>query len=156
LRSKQTKEREMAKVDLSSMSAADRAALASQLAAFQERDTKLTQLVAAFKSELDAAGFTVGEVMPLLTATKGRTSKATKGTKKSAADSTGGLPIAGTTYVHPDTGDSWTKAASGKGATKKEFAALVAGGKVTWEQLAKGGGGGGAARKRAAGKKKPA
>lgn len=52
------------------------------------------------------------------------------------------------------TGETWTKSPSGKGAAKKEFVALVAKGKMTWEQLAKGGGG--AAKKRSLAKKKAA
>ena len=147
----------MAQVNLSAMSAADRMALASQLAVFQERDAKLTQLVNAFKGDLDAAGFSISDVTPLLISRKPighPTGKKPKAATKSSADVTGGVPIAGVTYVHPETGAEWTKAASGKGAPKREFVALVADGGMTWAKLAKGGSVKKAAR--AATKKAPA
>ena len=135
----------MAKINLSAMSAADRMALASQLASFQERDAKLTQLVNAFRADVDAAGFSMAEVAPLLISRKplgrpaGKKAAAAKPTAsiKSSADATGGIPMAGVTYVHPETGAEWTKAESGKGAPKKEFVALVADGGMIWAQLAK-------------------
>ena len=49
-------------------------------------------------------------------------------------DKTGGKPVPGTSYTHPTTGETWTKAVNGKGAAKKEFVALIAAGK-TWAEL---------------------
>ena len=143
----------MAKPDLSKLSAADRLALAKELAAFEQRDALLTKLVEAFKADLDEAGATVVDAVKLLAPRKPRgpnktmpagkkaAAKKTRGvaakTTSPSVDKDGGKPIPGKTYLNPDTGTSWTKDASGKGAPKKEFLPLIAAG-ATWAELAKG------------------
>ena len=121
----------MATVNLGKMTSAQRQELAAQLAAYEKKDAELTRLVEAFKADLDAAGFTAADAAVLLAPVKSRGPA-----KKSApgVDKTGGKPAPGTTYKHPSTGETWTKAANGKGAPKKEFVALIAAGK-TWAEL---------------------
>ena len=122
----------MAIVKIERMSSAQRQELASQLAAYEKKDAELARLVGAFKADLEDAGFTVADAAALLSPAKTRGSA-----KKSAPgmDKNGDRPAPGTTYTHPTTGDTWTKAANGKGAPKKEFVALIMAGK-TWAELA--------------------
>ena len=97
----------------------------------RRKTPELARIVGAFKADLEEAGFTAADAAALLLPTKVRSP-----VKKSApgVDKTGGKPTPGTTYMHPSTGETWTKAANGKGAPKKEFVALVADGK-TWAEL---------------------
>ena len=122
----------MATVNLEKLTSAQRQELAAQLAAYEKKDAELTCLVEAFKADLDAAGLTAADAAVLLAPVKsrGRVKKSAPGLDKS-----GGKPTPGTTYKHPSTGETWTKAANGKGAPKKEFVALIAAGK-TWVELA--------------------
>jgi hypothetical protein len=124
----------MAAVNLDKLTSAQRQELAAQLAAYEKKDAELSRLVSAFKADLEEAGFTAAEAAALLAPAKARGPA-----KKSApgVDKTGSKPTPGTTYTHPTTGATWTKAASGKGAIKKEFSALIADGK-TWAELATG------------------
>lgn len=122
----------MATVNLGKLTSAERQALAAQLALYEKKDAELARLVGAFKADLDAAGFTAADAATLLLPAK------TRGLAKKSApgvDKSGGKPTPGTTYKHPSTGETWTKAANGKGAPKKEFVALIASGK-TWVELA--------------------
>ena len=125
-------EKLVATVKLDKLTSLERRELAAQLAAYEKKDAELTRLVEAFKADLDAAGFTAADAAVLLAPVKSRGPA-----KKSApgTDKTGGKPAPGTTYKHPSTGETWTKAANGKGAPKKEFAALIASGK-SWAELA--------------------
>ena len=118
-------------VKIERMSSAQRQELASQLAAYEKKDAELARLVGAFKADLEEAGFTSTEAAALLSPAKARGPG-----KKSApgVDKTGGKPTPGTTYKHPTSGETWTKASNGKGAPKKEFVALIAAGK-TWAEL---------------------
>lgn len=140
----------MAKPDLTKLSPRDRQELAAALAAYQDRDAKLTALVDAFKVDLGKAKFTVEEAVLLLAPHKPRghpvgtkaeakqtATKKTRGVAKkapSSVDSTGERPSPGTTYKHPKTGELWTKDKGGRGAPKKEFVALVVAGS-TWAEL---------------------
>lgn len=67
-----------------------------------------------------------------------RAPRAARGTKPAKEykdkDSTGARPEAGKTYVL--NGQSWTKAANGLGATKREFVDAIKGGAV-WSELLK-------------------
>jgi hypothetical protein len=131
----------MAKPNLSKFSAAERLALAKELATFQDRDDKLTTLINAFKKDLDSANFTVEEAVALLAPRKSRgpnkpTSKASAPTASKSVDSTGAKPKPGTTYALP-TGETWTKNPNGLGATNKLFSEAIAAGK-TWAELEKG------------------
>lgn len=121
----------MATVKLDKLTSAQRQELAAQLAAYEKKDAELARLVGAFKADLEEAGFTAADAAALLSPTKARGPA-----KKSApgVDKTGGKPTPGTTYKHPSTGETWTKATNGKGAPKKEFVALVAAGR-TWADL---------------------
>ena len=140
----------MAKANLASMSAAERLALANELVAFGERDAKLTTLVNAFKADLDAAGFTVKEVVELLAPSKPRgrkpgtkvakkaASRKTRSSKKAAPrkkpdsqDKAGAMPVAGKTYVLPS-GETWSKKMLGRPNLK--FVAAIDAGK-TWAEL---------------------
>ena len=122
----------MAIVKLDKLTSLERRELAAQLAAYEKKDAELTQLVGAFKAALEDAGFSAVDAAALLLPARARGPA-----KKPAAgvDKTGGKPTPGTTYKYPSTGETWTKAANGKGAPKKEFAALIASGK-TWAELA--------------------
>ena len=122
----------MATVKIDKLTSAQRQELAAQLAAYEKKDAELTRLVDAFKADLEEAGFTTAKAAALLLPAKPRGP-----VKKSApgVDKTGSKPAAGTTYKHPTSGETWTKAANGKGAPKKEFVALVAAGE-TWSELA--------------------
>ena len=125
-------EKRMALVKLDKLTGTQRRELAAQLAAYEMKDAELAQLVGAFKADLEEAGFTAADAAALLIPAK------TRGPAKKSApgvDKTGGKPTPGTTYKHPATDETWTKAANGKGAPKKEFAALIASGK-TWAELA--------------------
>ena len=118
-------------VKLDKLTSAQRRELAAQLAAYEKKDAELAQLVGAFKADLEDAGFTATDAAAWLLPAK------TRGPAKKSApgvDKTGGKPTPGTTYSHPTTGETWTKAANGKGAPKKEFVALVAAGK-SWAEL---------------------
>ena len=121
----------MAIVKLDKLTSLERRELAAQLAAYEKKDAELAQLVGAFRADLEEAGFTAADAAALLLPTKTRSPA-----KKSApgVDKTGGKPTPGTTYKHPSTGQTWTKAANGKGAPKKEFVALISAGK-TWAEL---------------------
>ena len=121
----------MATVNLEKLTSAQRQELAAQLAAYEKKDAELARLVGAFKADLEDAGFTVADAAALLSPAK------TRGLAKKSApgvDKSGGKPTPGTSYKHPSTGETWTKAANGKGAPKKEFVALIAAGK-TWAEL---------------------
>ena len=122
----------MATVRLDKLTSAQRQELAAQLAAYEKKDAELARLVGAFKADLEEAGFTAADAAALLSPAKTRSPA-----KKSApgVDKNGGKPTPGTTYKHPATGETWTKAANGKGAPKKEFVALIAAGS-TWAELA--------------------
>ena len=122
----------MVTVNLEKLTSAQRQELAAQLAAYEKKDAELTRLVEAFKADLDAAGLTAADAAVLLAPVKsrGRVKKSAPGLDKS-----GGKPTPSTTYKHPSTGETWTKAANGKGAPKKEFVALIAAGR-TWAELA--------------------
>jgi hypothetical protein len=121
----------MATLKLNKLTSAQRQELAAQLAAYEKKDLELARLVGAFRSTLEEAGFTAADAVALLSPakTRGPAKKSTPG-----VDKTGGKPTPGTTYKHPTTGETWTKAANGKGAPKKEFVALVAAGS-TWAEL---------------------
>lgn len=121
----------MALVKLHKLTSAQRRELAAQLAAYEKKDAELAQLVGAFKADLEEAGFTAADAAALLTPAKVRSSAKTSAP---GVDKTGGKPTPGTTYKHPSTDETWTKAANGKGAPKKEFVALIAAGK-TWADL---------------------
>lgn len=121
----------MATLKLDKLTSAQRQELAAQLAAYEKKDAELARIVGAFKADLEKAGFTAADAAALLAPAK------TRGpAKKSApgADKTGSKPTPGTTYKHPTSGATWTKAANGKGAPKKEFVALIAAGS-TWAEL---------------------
>ena len=121
----------MATVNLGKLTSAERQALAAQLASYEKKDAELARLVSAFKADLHAAGFIAADAAALLLPAK------TRGLAKKSApgvDKSGGKPTPGTSYKHPSTGETWTKAANGKGAPKKEFVALIAAGK-TWAEL---------------------
>ena len=122
----------MAVVKLDKLTSMQRRELAAQLAAYEMKDAELAQLVGAFKADLEEAGFTAADAAALLSPAKTRSPA-----KKSApgVDKLGGKPTPGTSYKHPSTGETWTKAANGKGAPKKEFVALIVSGK-TWAELA--------------------
>ena len=122
----------MATVKLDKLTSLERRELAAQLAAYEKKDAELARLVGAFKVDLEDAGFSATDAAALLLPARVRGPA-----KKSAAgvDKTGGKPTPGTSYKHPSTGETWTKAANGKGAPKKEFVALIADGK-TWAELA--------------------
>ena len=122
----------MATVKLDKLTSAQRRELAAQLAAYEKKDAELARLVGAFKANLEEAGFTAADAAALLSPAKTRSPA-----KKSApvVAKVGGKPTPGTTYKHPTTGETWTKATNGKGAPKKEFVSLIAGGK-TWSELA--------------------
>ena len=121
----------MATVKLDKLTSAQRQELAAQLAAYEKKDAELARLVGAFKADLEEAGFTAADAAALLlpTKTRGPAKKSPPG-----VDKIGGRPMPGTTYKHPTSGETWTKAANGKGAPKKEFVALIAAGK-TWAEL---------------------
>ena len=124
----------MATVNLSKLSSAQRQELAAQLAAYEKKDAELARLVGEFKADLEEAGFTSAQAAALLSPAK------TRGPAKKSApgvDKNGDRPAPGTTYTHPTTGETWTKAANGKGAPKKEFVALITAGK-TWAELTSG------------------
>lgn len=122
----------MATVKIDKLTIAQRQELAVRLAAYEKKDAELARLVGAFKADLEEAGFTAADAAALLTPAKARSPA-----KNSApgVDKTGSKPTPGTTYKNPSTGETWTKAANGKGAPKKEFVALIAAGK-TWAELA--------------------
>lgn len=131
----------------------------NDLAAFQEKDSKLTTLVNAFEADLHAAGFTVEEASKLLSPRKKPGRKpGTKVTKKAAAkgkpdsiDSTGAMPMVGKTYVLP-TGATWAKKQGGR--PNVAFVAAVQAGK-TWAELLKRGSAVKTPAKKAAAKKAP-
>ena len=121
----------MATLKLDKLTSAQRQELAAQLAAYEKKDVELARLVGAFRTTLEAAGFTAADAVALLSPAK------TRGPAKKAApgvDKTGSKPTPGTSYKHPTSGATWTKAANGKGAPKKEFVALIASGS-TWAEL---------------------
>ena len=122
----------VATVKLDQLTSLERRQLAAQLATYEKKDAELARLVGAFKADLEDAGFSAADAAALLLPARARGPA-----KKSAAgvDKTGGKPTPRTTYKHPSTGETWTKAANGKGAPKKEFVALIASGK-TWAELA--------------------
>ena len=124
----------MASLKLDKMTSSQRQELAAQLAAYEKKDAELARLVEAFKADLDKAGVTAADAAALLSPARSRDPA-----KKSApgVDRTGSKPTPGTTYKHPASGATWTKAANGKGAPKKEFVALVAAGS-TWAELKSG------------------
>lgn len=95
----------MATLKLEKMTTAQRQELATQLAAYEKKDAKLTRLVGAFKTDLDDAGFTAAQAASLLLPARARGFA-----KKSApvADKTGAKPAPGVTYKHPATGETWT------------------------------------------------
>ena len=125
-------EKLVATVKLDKLTSLERRELAAQLAAYEKKDAELARLVGAFKADLEDAGFSAADAAALLLPAKARGPA-----KKSAAgvDKTGGKPTPGTTYKHPTTGQTWAKAANGKGAPKKEFVALITSGK-SWAELA--------------------
>lgn len=113
------------------MTSAQRQELAAQVAAYEKNSAKLARLVGAFKADPEEAGFTAADAAALLSPAK------TRGPSKKSAprvDKPGSKPTPGTTHKHPSTGETWTKAANGNGAPKKEFVALIAAGK-TWAEL---------------------
>src|SRR4249919_1470294 len=96
----------MPKPNLSKLSAAERQALAADLAAFQDRDARLTTLINAFKKDIDAGGFTVEDAVALLAPRKTRgpnkaTTKPSTATTPKSVDSTGAKPKPGSTYALP-------------------------------------------------------
>lgn len=110
----------MAIVKLDRLSSAQRRELVAQFAAYEEKDAELARVLGAFKANLEKAGFSAADVAGLLTPAKGR------GPAKKPApgvDKTGSKPTPGATYRHPSTRKTWTKAANGKGAPRKEFVA---------------------------------
>ena len=131
----------MAKPNLSKLSAAERQALLAELAAFQDRDAKLTTLVTTLKADLDAGGYTVEEAVALLSPRRTRgpnksTSKPAPAGASKSVDKTGAKPNPGTTYALPS-GETWTKNQNGLGATNKLFSEAIAAGK-TWADLEQG------------------
>jgi DNA-binding protein H-NS len=120
-------------IDVSAMSSAELDALikSAQAIVNGKRKSELKAIVDTFTSSLSAAGFSKSDGIEALGGVRPTVvSRPKTGTKKSK----GPQPKWGATYKNPETGETWTKSASGKGGLKKWLADAIASGK-TFEEL---------------------
>jgi len=129
----------MAKLNLGTLTASERLALAAQLDEYRKKDEELEKLVASFRTHVEGLGFTPAAAAEVLDP-KGRLGRAANDmgarNASTAKPPSSDRPVAGVTYVHPETGVEWTRPQSGRGAPNRALASLVAAGTHTWANLA--------------------
>jgi DNA-binding protein H-NS len=107
----------------------------AQQALVAKRADELKVLADGYAKKCHAAGFTIEEAVDALASylpSKGR-----KGVAKAAKASGMPKPVPGTTYRNPDTGEKWTRAASGRGRTVSWLQQLVDSGRSLEEFVVK-------------------
>ena len=122
------------KLDLSKMSYAELQELAKEASELvdMKKSEEIKVLADGFVKKATAAGFSKADIKAAVDA------MLPGGKSKSAPKkATGPKPTPGATYKDPATGETWTKAANGKGKTKGWLQAYIVSGKKFEDYLVK-------------------